>query len=151
MPRRLIRALPLAAVKGMAARILVKIGAVRRRRNVDATFGRGCCPIGQMKNSIFLGIGGGVLGRFFAALALAAEVVFLASTLPLSADTAPAPAAAAPVASTDVAELTARFARLPVQYNGRLQPVDTVARNTLLILGGKQEVRLSPEQASLFG
>ena len=30
------------------------------------------------------------------------------------------------------------FSNLPVQQNGRLQPIDTVARNSLLILSGRQ-------------
>ena len=33
------------------------------------------------------------------------------------------------------------FARLPVMANGRLQPIDSVARNSLLILSGKQTFR----------
>jgi len=48
-------------------------------------------------------------------------------------------------------DIAVRLARLPAQYNGRVQPLDTVARNTLLILGGKQEVRLSPEEAAVLG
>ncbi|MDR2512203.1 MAG: cytochrome c biogenesis protein ResB [Puniceicoccales bacterium] len=44
-----------------------------------------------------------------------------------------------------------RFAALPVQYNGRLQPVDTLARNALLILGGKQSVALTKVEAIAFG
>ena len=33
------------------------------------------------------------------------------------------------------------FGRLPVQKDGRVKPIDTVARNSLLILRGKQTVR----------
>ncbi|MDR2863446.1 MAG: cytochrome c biogenesis protein ResB [Puniceicoccales bacterium] len=40
---------------------------------------------------------------------------------------------------------------LPVQYNGRLQPVDTMARNILLVLGRKQTVALSKAEAVAFG
>lgn len=35
----------------------------------------------------------------------------------------------------------AAFARIPVQEGGRIKPVDTVARNTLMILSGKQTYR----------
>lgn len=37
---------------------------------------------------------------------------------------------------------TAEFGRLPVLLNGRVQPLDSVARNTLLFLRGKQTVRV---------
>ena len=37
---------------------------------------------------------------------------------------------------------TADFGRLPAVLNGRLQPLDSVARNSLLILRGKQSVAL---------
>ena len=32
------------------------------------------------------------------------------------------------------------FARLPLAYQGRVKPYDTVARNTLQILSGRQEL-----------
>ena len=35
-----------------------------------------------------------------------------------------------------------RFAEIPVLVGGRVKPLDTVARNSLLIIHGKQEVRL---------
>jgi len=31
------------------------------------------------------------------------------------------------------------FGRIPVQHNGRVQPLDSVARNTLMVISGKQE------------
>jgi ABC-type transport system involved in cytochrome c biogenesis permease subunit len=37
---------------------------------------------------------------------------------------------------------TNEFGRLPVLLNGRVQPLDSVARNTLLMLRGKQDVEL---------
>ncbi|MDR2845130.1 MAG: cytochrome c biogenesis protein ResB [Puniceicoccales bacterium] len=47
--------------------------------------------------------------------------------------------------------LVNRLAGLPVQYNGRLQPIDTLARNTLLILRGKQSVAFTKAEAVAFG
>jgi ABC-type transport system involved in cytochrome c biogenesis permease subunit len=32
------------------------------------------------------------------------------------------------------------FGQIPVQHNGRVQPLDSVARNTLMVISGKQEV-----------
>lgn len=40
------------------------------------------------------------------------------------------------------------FAELPVQVGGRIKPFDSVARNTLLILSGRQKV-ITPEGATL--
>ena len=42
----------------------------------------------------------------------------------------------------------AEFAELPVQVGGRIKPIDSVARNTLLILSGRQKV-LTPEGVEL--
>ena len=39
------------------------------------------------------------------------------------------------------------FGRLPVVYNGRMQPLDSVARNTLLQLREKQSANLEPWKA----
>ncbi|MEP6820793.1 MAG: cytochrome c biogenesis protein CcsA [Chthoniobacterales bacterium] len=39
-----------------------------------------------------------------------------------------------------------KFGRLPVLLNGRIKPLDTVARNSLLIIHGNQTVRLPHEQ-----
>ena len=36
----------------------------------------------------------------------------------------------------------AKFGKIPVQVGGRVKPLDTVARNSLLIMHGKQELRL---------
>src|SRR5215470_17326443 len=36
----------------------------------------------------------------------------------------------------------ARFGKIPVLVGGRVKPLDTVARNSLLIIHGKQELRL---------
>jgi len=36
----------------------------------------------------------------------------------------------------------AKLGKLPVQVGGRVKPLDTVARNSLLIMHGKQELRL---------
>ena len=33
------------------------------------------------------------------------------------------------------------FGRLPVQKDGRVKPIDTVARNALLVLRGKQSIK----------
>ena len=38
---------------------------------------------------------------------------------------------------------TAAFGRLPVLLNGRVQPIDSVARNSLLVLRGRQSVALT--------
>jgi ABC-type transport system involved in cytochrome c biogenesis permease subunit len=38
------------------------------------------------------------------------------------------------------------FAGLPVKYEGRKKPMDTLARNLLTILSGKQSVRTGPDQ-----
>jgi ABC-type transport system involved in cytochrome c biogenesis permease subunit len=40
----------------------------------------------------------------------------------------------------------ARFGKLPVLVGGRLKPLDTVARNSLLIIHGKQTVRLTNDK-----
>jgi ABC-type transport system involved in cytochrome c biogenesis permease subunit len=37
----------------------------------------------------------------------------------------------------------AKFGKIPVQVGGRVKPLDTVARNSLLIIHGKQELRLN--------
>lgn len=74
-------------------------------------------------------------GKNTAALALLAAISLGISSSPseLSADTA------------------GTFAGFPVQYGGRFQPVDTLARNSLLILRGKQGVAFSPEETLAFG
>lgn len=51
---------------------------------------------------------------------------------------------AAPSSSFDVES----FAELPVQVGGRIKPLDSVARNTLLVLAGRQKV-ITPEGARL--
>ncbi len=40
------------------------------------------------------------------------------------------------------------FAELPVQVGGRIKPLDSVARNTLLVLAGRQKV-VTPERVKL--
>ncbi len=40
----------------------------------------------------------------------------------------------------------AKFGRIPVLVGGRVKPIDTVARNSLLIIHGKQTVRLANEK-----
>ncbi|MGB0263981.1 MAG: cytochrome C biogenesis protein, partial [Opitutales bacterium] len=40
------------------------------------------------------------------------------------------------------------FAELPVQVGGRIKPLDTVARNTLLVLASRQKV-ITPEGHSI--
>lgn len=42
------------------------------------------------------------------------------------------------------------FAGLPVQYGGRIHPVDTLARNSLMLLRGKQSVAFTAEEADFF-
>ncbi|MDR1496829.1 MAG: cytochrome c biogenesis protein ResB [Puniceicoccales bacterium] len=64
-----------------------------------------------------------------------------------SAETSAATAAAAATGET-AAEI---FSGLPVQYNGRVQPIDTLARNTLLILRGKQNVGFTHAEAVALG
>src|SRR6218665_3844995 len=44
----------------------------------------------------------------------------------------------------------ASFAELPVQVGGRVQPVDTLARNSLLLLRGTQTVSFSKTEAEFF-
>jgi hypothetical protein len=39
----------------------------------------------------------------------------------------------------------ASFDRIPVLVGGRIKPLDTVARNSLLILSGKQSLRLEQD------
>ncbi|MDR3227810.1 MAG: cytochrome c biogenesis protein ResB [Puniceicoccales bacterium] len=81
----------------------------------------------------------------------AASATVAACLLAFMAATPAAQAAdAAANVPADAAVLDA-FAKLPVQYNGRIQPADTFARNTLLILGGKQKVALSETEAAVFG
>ena len=46
-----------------------------------------------------------------------------------------------PKVSKDNVDLT-KFGKLPVLVGGRVKPLDTVARNSLLIIHGKQELRL---------
>src|SRR5262249_57565305 len=41
------------------------------------------------------------------------------------------------------------FGRLPVMYNGRFQPLDSLARNSLLQLREKQSIYLRSEKRSL--
>jgi ABC-type transport system involved in cytochrome c biogenesis permease subunit len=48
----------------------------------------------------------------------------------------------APKQADDAADVE-RWSRLPVMYEGRLQPMDTLARNTLTILSGKQSLRVN--------
>ncbi|MCA9230552.1 MAG: cytochrome c biogenesis protein CcsA [Planctomycetales bacterium] len=47
------------------------------------------------------------------------------------------------------------FGRLPLAYNGRIKPFDTLARNTLTVLSGREKLYLEPKEssgmASLFG
>ena len=83
-----------------------------------------------------------------------------ASAANLSADDAERlslPAVSAAVAqaashtTANAAPLVQAFAGLPVQYNGRLQPTDSLARNTLLILSGKQSVAFNTVETVLFG
>src|SRR5438128_1656278 len=44
-------------------------------------------------------------------------------------------------AETSAFDLT-KFGKIPVLVGGRVKPLDTVARNSLLIIHGKQELRL---------
>jgi hypothetical protein len=46
-----------------------------------------------------------------------------------------------PKAAKDDFDLS-RFGEIPVLVGGRVKPLDTVARNSLLIIHGKQELRL---------
>ena len=43
------------------------------------------------------------------------------------------------------------FAKLPVSYKGRVKPIDTVARNCLLILSGRQVLRHQGERVAAIG
>jgi ABC-type transport system involved in cytochrome c biogenesis permease subunit len=54
------------------------------------------------------------------------------------------------VSPAEADDTAAEVAKLPVQYGGRLQPVDTLARNTLLILRGKQSAAFSEVEAVAF-
>jgi ABC-type transport system involved in cytochrome c biogenesis permease subunit len=72
--------------------------------------------------------------KFVPLLVLALGILYLASTL-----RAPAPAT-----DFDVDE----FGRLPVLVNGRLKPMDTVARTTLLMVQSRQRV-VTPEKVTL--
>ena len=67
---------------------------------------------------------------------LARLVPWIAVVLALTYLIASARRPAAPLAVT-------RFAATPVSYKGRVKPIDTVARNTLLILSGRQTLRLT--------
>ncbi len=67
----------------------------------------------------------------------------LLAAVSLGISSAPGELRAADTAST--------FAEFPVQHGGRIQPVDTLARNALLILRGKQSVAFSPEETIAFG
>jgi ABC-type transport system involved in cytochrome c biogenesis permease subunit len=81
------------------------------------------------------------------AAALLAAALFTAT-----ATTATTTAAAAEPGPPPPDSTVARaFAGLPVQYNGRLQPVDSLARNTLLLLRGKQSVAFTAAEATLLG
>jgi ABC-type transport system involved in cytochrome c biogenesis permease subunit len=67
--------------------------------------------------------------RFFAWILLAAALVWLATNW------WPAKSAASDVN-------LAKFGKIPVLVGGRVKPLDTVARNSLLIMHGRQELRL---------
>ncbi len=56
------------------------------------------------------------------------------------------------VASAHASETfdTRAMAALPVQYGGRIHPLDTLARNSLLLLRGKQTVAFSRAEAEFF-
>src|SRR6266542_2752213 len=45
----------------------------------------------------------------------------------------------------------AKFGEIPVLVGGRVKPLDTVARNSLLIIHGKQELRLEGGRAQFNG
>ena len=64
--------------------------------------------------------------RFIPILVLVAGLIFITGTL----------RAAEPAATFDLEA----FGRLPVLVNGRLKPLDTVARNALLVMQGRQRV-----------
>src|SRR5438270_10299989 len=63
------------------------------------------------------------------------SIVFVLAALWIAASFVPAKK------SHDNADL-AGFGKLPVQVGGRVKPLDTVGRNSLLIIHGKQELRL---------
>ncbi len=65
----------------------------------------------------------------------------------LSGAQAPKARDARPKAGFDVAD----FGRLPVLLGGRVQPLDSVARNSLLIISGKSTVPYGPGHSMLFG
>lgn len=44
-----------------------------------------------------------------------------------------------------------RFAELPLAYEGRIQPFDTLARNVLTVISGQGKVELDQESPSVFG
>jgi ABC-type transport system involved in cytochrome c biogenesis permease subunit len=67
---------------------------------------------------------------------------------PPAANAGEPPAAANAPSGETVADI---LAGLPVQYNGRVQPIDTLARNTLLILRGKQNVGFTEAEFIAFG
>lgn len=46
---------------------------------------------------------------------------------------------------------SAAFGALPVQIGGRVQPVDTLARNSLLLMRGTQSLPLSKTEAAFYG
>ena len=71
--------------------------------------------------------------RFFPSLVLIFAVLWLASSW------------RQPKSTADELDL-AKFGKIPVLVGGRVKPLDTVARNSLLIIHGKQTVRLADEK-----
>ncbi|MDR0536323.1 MAG: cytochrome c biogenesis protein ResB [Puniceicoccales bacterium] len=49
------------------------------------------------------------------------------------------------------AGISSEFGRLPVQHNGRLQPADSLARNALFLIRGRQSVAFPEAAAVMFG
>lgn len=50
----------------------------------------------------------------------------------------------APAGNTDRAAAVAEFGRLPILFNGRVQPFDSLARNSLIQIRGKQSANYEP-------
>lgn len=68
------------------------------------------------------------LSRYLPLLTLGAALAFLAAIM-------------IPHGDPSEAEQLQQFAKLPVQYGGRTQPIDSLARNSLMIISGKQTFR----------
>jgi len=101
---------------------------------------------------------GVMLARFLSSrsAAKAAALILAATLLPgdaraQEADPAPAPSAAASQPGVERAGLAHVFGKLPVQWNGRIVPVELVASNTLLQIRGRRTVALDEVDRIAFG